>query len=464
MQNNPYNQNQNKTSSFIKKIIILIILLIIGIGIFFGFKFYNASKQGKTANTGPKTTNTNPNRTPFQTRTSSSTDTVKITGDLNKKQVENPIASKKEDKIEPKLIQLWKEPVSGFDFIKKDIEIVDINANKTSTSTNSTTTKNSTSTENFKKTIFKNEEFVHFWDRASGHIYENIASSSKVNRISNKTTVAAQEAYFIDKENILIRKIENDNGYITDKFISLFKDNATSTLFDIKEKSLYLPTDNISVSNKDKKIFFFKRNSGEGFITNIDGSGVKSIINTSIRDILPQYVNKNKVAINTKPSAYFEGYLFFINPENKTNEYILGEKYGFTTLISPDGNKVLYNEIVDNVLQTSIYDIKNKETVTLSQSTLIEKCTWSKDSLKIYCAIPYILAQLPYPDIWYQGKTDFSDNIWSIDANTGVFNLKIALQDQVSESIDAYNIKLSENEDYLIFQDKYTLSLWKYTF
>jgi Tol biopolymer transport system component len=135
-----------------------------------------------------------------------------------------------------------------------------------------------------------------------------------------------------------------------------------------------------------------------------------------------------------------------------------------TTLVSPDAKKVLYNEIVNNLLQTSIYDIKTKKTVSLTQSTLTEKCVWSSDSLKIYCAIPQELALAPYPDAWYQGSTSFSDNIWSINPETGSFAVEIALQDQLLTPIDAYNIKVSKDKKYLLFQDKYTLTLWKYTF
>ena len=53
----------------------------------------------------------------------------------------------------PKLVQLWKEPVSGFDFITKDIEILPA----TSTSIVATTSVNKKTTP---KNILKNQTFV----------------------------------------------------------------------------------------------------------------------------------------------------------------------------------------------------------------------------------------------------------------------------------------------------------------
>jgi hypothetical protein len=93
---------------------------------------------------------------------------------------------------------------------------------------------------------------------------------------------------------------------------------------------------------------------------------------------------------------------------------------------------------------------------------LADKCTWEPDSALIYCAIPQKLASAAYPDAWYQNQTDFSDNIWSINPETGEFRVVIPLQDQVSTPIDAYNIKISKTKRYLLFQDRYSLTLWKY--
>lgn len=434
-------QNQN----IFKKIIITLIILVVGVGVYFGVTFYQTSKKALVS-----TNNTNPNRTPFQTRTSTGTDVTIIENTPKKTEVTNPTNTVTEPTEPPRLLQLWKDPVSGFDFVFKDIESF-----STSTATNTVS----------KKTILKNQAYIYFWDRSTGNIYENLASTTKPARISNQVFPRAEEVYFTSPTTAFIRELNQNNENIITSQVTLFKETATSTLFSTTKKSISLIADLVSVSKETKKVFYFLKGTGQGFVSNTDLSSVLKVLETEIKEWIPQYVNKTTLAATTKPSAYFKGYLFFINSTGtQDNQYILGDKYGFTTLVSPDGTKVLYNEIDKNLLETSIYDIKTKTTIRLTQATLVEKCTWSNDSKKIYCSIPQKLSLAPYPDVWYQGSTSFSDNIWSINPKTGDFEIEIALQDQVIQPIDGYNLKTSSDNKYILFQDKYTLSLWKYTF
>jgi hypothetical protein len=434
--------------NIIKKIILILTFLILVFGIYFGYTFYKNSQN--TNQTSTKTINTNPGRTPFQTRVSTSTEVKTIIEGGN--EVINPTTTISTTK--PRLVELWKEPVSGFDFVYKDIEVL-------ATSTNNSST---TIIENVKnKKILKNQEFIYLWDRKTGHIYENLASTTEINKIANYTLPEVEEAYFIDNSSLITRKLESDNDTITTNYLKLTKEFSTSTVYITDIKNIAIDSDNISYSKIEKKIFYLINKTGKGILSTIDGNTRKNIINTTLSEWLSQYVNKNTIALTTKPSAYFKGYLFLLNTDGSSkNTYIIGEKYGFNTLTSPDGKKVIYNEIINNTLETFIYDIKSKSSTYLSQATIVDKCVWSNDSKKIFCGIPQTLYQAPYPDDWYKNQTSFSDNMWSIDPETGEFTLTIALQDQISKPIDVYHISISNDNRYMIFQDKNTLSLWKY--
>ena len=445
-------------NSFFKKILIVLIILVIGVGIFFGVKFYNASKDVQN---GIRTTrNTNPDRTPFQTRTATSGDVV-ITQDSQPNDVVNPNPTITAPLPKPRLVQLWKEPVSGFNFINKDREVISTSTATTTILVGSSTV--ATTTTVFKTVTIKDQQYIYLWDRASGNIYQNLASTTATERLSNYTLPGVEEAYFIDPLTVLTRAVDESGEFIETKYLRLFRDSATSSVFSATEKNISVNSQAVSYSNDTKKMFYFIDKTGQGVVANFDLSSFLRVIKTSLTEWIPQYVNRTTLAATTRASAYFQGYLFFINSNGAgDNQYILGDKYGFTTLVSPDGKKVLYSEIQEDLLQTSIYDIQTKTTIALTQSTLSEKCTWTADSKKIYCAIPQKLAIAPYPDVWYQGSTSFSDNIWSVDPITGEFDVVIALQDQVTDPIDAYNIKVSADSKYLLFQDKYTLTLWKY--
>lgn len=435
--------------NIIKKIIIILTVIILGLGIFFGYKFYKVS-QGDLSDYNLNTDNTNPSRTPFQTRVSTTTGVETMVED--NQDIANPVTTQQS---KPRLIQIWKEPVSGFDFIYKDLEIV-------STSTNNSSTTIVQSIKN--KKILKNQEYIHFWDRKTGHIYENLASTTDVNKIYNYTLTGVEEMFFIDDISAIARKLDNDNETILTYYLKFSKDNSTSTVvYNTTSKDINIDSSNIAFLKTTKRIFYFINRTGKGVLSSVDGMVRTNIISTSLSEWLPQYVNKATVALTTKPSAYFKGYLFFLNPDgNSKNTYILGEKYGFNTLVSPDGKKVIYNEIINNTLEMFIYDIKTKTHTYLNQTTIADKCVWSNDSKKIFCGIPQKLYQAAYPDVWYKNELGFADNIWSINPENGEFQLIIPLQDQVPVSIDVYKIKISDTNKYLIFQDKNTLSLWKY--
>ncbi len=436
--------------NIVKKSIIILTIIILGLGVFFGYRFYQISKNPEQyINNNSK--NTDKTRTPFQTRLSTSTPSTGDGQSTETLSVENPTTTVI---TKQKLVELWKEPVSGFDFIYKDLE------------THSTSTNNSSSSviKSFKnKKIVKNQEFIYLWDRKTGHIYENLASTTEINKISNYTLPGAEEVYFIDNISAISRRLDNDNESIVTEYLKLSKETSTSTDYIASVSNININSSNISFSATTKRLFYFLNKTGKGVLSTVDGKTKTNIINTTLSEWLSQYVNKVTISLTTKPSAYFKGYLFFLNPDgNSKNTYILGEKYGFNTLTSPDGKKVIYNEIINNTLETFIYDVKSKTNTYLSQATIVDKCTWSNDSKKIFCGIPQKLYQAPYPDAWYKNDIEFSDNIWSIDAQTGRFNLIIPLQDQISKPIDVYKIKISNTDKYILFQDKNTLNLWKY--
>jgi hypothetical protein len=364
------------------------------------------------------------------------------------------------------LTQLWKAPASGFDFIYKDVEIFATTSTVASTTVTTTSTSSKVKISKVtppKNIILKNQEFIYVWDRATGNIFQNLASTSLVTRLSNHTLPRIEEAYFIDGLHVFVRGLDKDNESVITKYITLSKETASSTISSVYEQFVYIYAKQIAFLVDSKKMFYFTEKTGQGIISNVDGTGITRGIKTILTEWLSQYVNKNIVAITTKPSAYFPGYLFFINTNGSgNNNYIVGEKYGFTTLISPDGKKVLYSEIRNNQLETVVYDVRTKKEIILTQSTISEKCVWTADSITIFCAVPQKLSLAPYPDAWYQNETSFDDNIWSINPTTGEFSLVVTLQGNTPEPIDAYNLKISKNKKYLLFQDKYSLTVWKY--
>lgn len=473
----------NKRNPY-KTILIVLILLVIGVGVYFGITFYRASlNKAEPIVTNPKT-----GRTSFQQRISTSTEAEDPQiGIFTNPTVENTTTDQPSTgvAVKQRLVQLWKEPVSGFDFVYKDIEITSTSSSvvtKPTVATVSTpsasttirsidekkevvkkTTGETTPVITYKKTVIKNQEFTYFWDRSTGHIYENLSSSTDVFKLSNFTLPRIQEVFFINPTTVVARGVSSNNESITSQAIKLYKETSTSTVYSTNVKNLSINSEHVSVLPGTGTLFYVVSKTGRGVSINPDGSNLNTIINTSLTEWLYQYINKDLVSLTTKPSAYFPGYLFFVKTNGTgNNDYIMGGKYGLTTLVSPDGTKVLYNEILNDRLETSILDTKTKKNIRLTQATLSEKCVWNKESTLVFCGIPQKLPNAPYPDDWYQNKTSFSDNIWSIKADTGEFGVIVPLQDQVTAPIDVLSMRISNTGKYLLFQDRYSLTLWKY--
>jgi hypothetical protein len=182
-----------------------------------------------------------------------------------------------------------------------------------------------------KKNILKDQIFAYLWDRSTGNIYQNLASTTNVERLSNFTSPQAEEASFIDATTVLTKELDTNNEDIINSYITLYKETATSTIFTANKKRIFTNTEYISVLPDIKKMFYFLKGSGQGFVSNIDLSSVFRVLNTSLTEWLPQYVNKTTLAVTTKPSAYFKGYLFFVNSSGaQDNQYILGNNISFT--------------------------------------------------------------------------------------------------------------------------------------
>ena len=71
-----------------------------------------------------------------------------------------------------------------------------------------------------------------------------------------------------------------------------------------------------------------------------------------------------------------------------------------------------------------------------------------------YCAVPLNPPQALYPDGWYQGLVSFSDVLVRIDAGVGSMTVLVDPKEFAGEEIDAVNLALSKDENYLFFINK----------
>jgi len=309
---------------------------------------------------------------------------------------------------------------------------------------------------------------VRFVERSNGNIYEVRKDSPQAIRLTNKTIPKIQEVVW-DKSgsSVVLRYLdENREGQI-DSFAGKIKiATSTSNEFfgDITGTFLPINIPQIVTNPGSGKIAYFQNKLNSGgvsiFTANTDGTNKIQVADISLSEINISWPKESTIAVITKPSSRYAGFLYFVNTQDGVLRKVLGDLWGLNVLISSQTNKVVYSRITRNEPVLGFYDMSTGEDINLQIKTFADKCVWGKkDSGIIFCSVPNYIPNGTYPDNWYQGEVSFADNIWKIDLETGMSTMIYDLASD-SLSIDAVSLSISDKDDFLVFTNKIDLSLW----
>lgn len=315
---------------------------------------------------------------------------------------------------------------------------------------------------------------ARFVDSASGIIFDVSPRKQETPFArSDKSILGAVEAFFDNTATkIIIRYLKNGSTietYLAELTLpksgkAIKKEEVGSPERIGNLSGVYLPENikTISVSNDRKNFFYLSRDKSlvVGFVHNFSSKTKKQIFSSPLFEWIADFANPGKINLTTKSSAQVDGYSYSLgNPSGTISKNIGGEK-GLTTLMSPDGKKLLFSTSTNNVLSTFVLDIASGKRTSVSPSTLPEKCVWTKDSKKIYCAAPAQAVTGLFPDDWYKGKMSFDDVLWSIDMRDMSGNIIYDFISKNNKRLDATNLQLNSSEDYLGFINKKDGVLW----
>ena len=401
-------------------LILAIVIVIIGSLLFFYFSPNNTDQNTTdiTQTTNPFG-NTSQNKT-FNTNTQTTIEDNQTTGAT--------------ENLE-RLIQLYKNPTSGSVFF--------VNKN--------------------------NQSVLRFVDRAVGNIYEYApdTQTGEVQRITNTTIPKIQEAVWSKSGNdLVLRYLDNNTDNISSFSGKITAGSSSINSFgEIIGQFLSSNIKQLAINPSGNKIFELIEKSDKsgtyGFTTNLDGSGKKIIFDSPISYWNVSWVKENVITFTTKPNYRDVGLLYFFNPQTYSMNRILGNITGMSTITNKDASLVAYSYNTNNSFFLDVYDVVNKISKNLQIATLADKCVWGNTNTKIlYCAIPQTITTDDYPDSWYQGLMSFSDNIWKIDTNTGATEELYQIGSNENANIDVFDLKISTDDQYLVFSNKTDLSLW----
>jgi len=348
--------------------------------------------------------------------------------------------------VHEKITKLSDFPTAGYGFGVKDKKIIDVASDEIAGIK--------------EKSHIEKVPVVRYVEKGTGHVYERELPDGVQTKISNTTIPGIQEAFVLG--NTVVFRFLDDSNVIRTFSGLLPKPEADGSLPEMKGAFLPDNIGSLSVNPINTKIFTLKSNeNAEGVISDPDGTKRVKVFDSAFHSWLSSWISTENIILTTKASAHADGYVYSLNTTTKTLSRILGNIPGLTTLVSPNGKYMLYSSGINNGIETNIYDIASQSKISLSTTTIPEKCVWSKTNNWFICGTPDGIAPGLYPDIWYQGKISFVDSIWKIDRANGVANKVSSPFDEKNLSLDSINLSLDSKEENLYLLDKNEENLWQ---
>ncbi len=300
---------------------------------------------------------------------------------------------------------------------------------------------------------------VRYFERSTGHLYELTTQGREKKQLTITTIPKIFEALWSkDSTSVILRYVGLE---INDIQTFLVTQTPTTTPQEPEEiEGVFLPLNVLSVANSQAadEIFYLTdtTDQSKGIVATINNKNQEEVFNSSFKDFLASWPQKNTITLQTKSSAFKDGYLYKLNPNTESFTKILGGIKGLTTLYFPIEDKVLYSQSIGRTFTTKLYDTEKGTHSSFTYTTLPEKCIFGKKNTDIlYCAIPKRIPSAYYPDDWYKGKISFDDVLWQLDLKNGA--TKIILD---KEGFDITNLFTNTEENYLFFQNKKDSTLW----
>lgn len=192
-------------------------------------------------------------------------------------------------------------------------------------------------------------------------------------------------------------------------------------------------------------------------IASEDGKKPAVVYETPIADFSLSWIAPKKILLQSAPSNRVPGIAYLFDTGTKTLEKIFSGALGAMTIASPDGNSLLTSFMSNNEsIALSLINQNGENGMTVTPATLAEKCVFAKDAKTLYCAVSQNGTDLP--DAWLRGDVALEGQFMKIPTNT-----RIAEAISEKTPFDAINLFLSPDGQYIFFQDKNDMTLWRLT-
>ena len=345
--------------------------------------------------------------------------------------------------LENPLVEVWKKPATGQTFIVEQVlkEVT------------STTTLGTTTVEE-KRLVRATTTRLLFVDKTTGYVYRYSLSKGTPYQISNSVFPGIHDAYFFEEgKRVLMRYIDQEKNTVVTFIANLPKVQEGDSPLPL-EKIQYISGDVSSVAltlKKDKISYIVTGTNGSSVYT-ITPKGPSLVTTSPFREWNLSY-GGNTLYVTTKPSAYIEGATLSL----PSFQVEIAEKTGLVSNPGPSG--MLINSMWSSGGLATFLSLDGNIKV-LSVATIASKCSWGDASFLI-CAVPRLATgpEEGLPDDWYQGRTRFEDDLYTINPKNGVSYPLYAFTE--GEGIfDIENLSISPDNSLISFNKRQGASLW----
>ena len=237
------------------------------------------------------------------------------------------------------------------------------------------------------------------------------------------------------------------------RFVSLFSESAIST---------FLPnnTKTAAFSPDGKRIIYQviddSKNQNTLFGSDPDGKKAATVAVLRLRDVVVGWPQASLISFVSKPSGLVGGSLWILNLKTLVFDKLIDNLNGLEVLWSPDGTKMLFSNTDQNAQnpRLSVMDL-NGNAKDLGVSTAVGKCAWASNNRDVYCAAGHWPENAVLPDDYHKNAFSIVDDIGKINVDSGKKDIII------SSVVDAVNLVVSQNQDFLIFITKNTGRLYR---
>lgn len=304
---------------------------------------------------------------------------------------------------------------------------------------------------------------VRYAERGTGHLFEIGIDEATARRISNQTIPEIGEALWKpDGSGIIVRyeKKTADSEYL-ESFFAAVGANAKEGE-PLRASFLLRNIRTLAFSPTGNTVFYLSENTngGTGILAAPDGTKKSTLFDLPLKDLTAHWSVNDSVFLATRAAAGIGGSLFSVGTQSGTLDAVENGT-GLTALPSRSGGFVLSGISENGNTGLSVFNRATGETVPLGLSTIADKCVWGKkEKTMAYCAVPNDAPSGAFPDGWYQGTIQTDDSIWKMSAEDGRADMMVGLASEARVPIDAFNLDISPDDQYLLFQNKNDLTLW----